>query len=574
MPFRKVKKVIGSHLKTRRGGVFAAVFLLLLLASFLGFFYRSSLERNKAIKEAVKIENQDLTKKKAVVPSGSQDYKIIQPKDAWPKILGAKIDPPDVHIGDIQKFSIAVFNDVPIVSVEADIETDNGNIKVPLSLVKSGAGLPAAEPLYALSDNDVLKDVRELGSITDNSSAVEAAPGSLTYAGSWKVRDTHDTTYHTTFIVTDSLKRKNSITIAWTDACGIPNAGSWTLSGDCVISSADGVDGGNVVIPAGSTLTLNSSFVYNPGNNIIINGALALGASGSLKKTYLWQIDADNDNYAASATQYAQDTAPAGGRRRSLLVTAQYDCNDASNTVYPGVTTSSGSCSCGSYASTCAESVGGSQSYTYCSTNGTYTSGSSGCTCTRSTTGTSCGTTSYGTCSPSSTCSGSGTQSQTTYTCSSGSCASSSTSVSCSVTPAGAGTSCGTTSYGAWGSWGSCTGSGSCPTSGTQSRLRSMTTYACNGSGSCVGTAGTDSESQSCSIDPTGWTCSPDVQSACTWPYGACVDVGDFTTTHYQCTSGGSCGSWVQYGTCLRSTNGNSCGPCNTCVNGSCVEGC
>lgn len=510
------------------------------------------------------------------IPIGHQTYEIYQPKSDGPKILKAEIDPVDVHVGDTQTLSLTVESMVSIASVTAEIETDKGSVNLPLSLSKSD-NLSFVHRPYLLNKDNYLVPENNLGDLKNNLSkdliANASSDTQLIYQGSWVVKDTHDTYYRTKFIVKDISEKVNSVTLAWSDACGISNSGDWVSSANCVIGSVDGVDNGNATVSVGNTLTLNSTFAFNPGKGVIVNGTLALGAGGQLKKTYLWQVDSDSDNYAPNSTEYAQDTAPAGGRRRYLLVTAQYDCSDTSSSIYPGVTTSSGSCSCGSYANTCSTSVGGSQSYTYCSSSGSYASGSSGCSCSRSTDGISCGSDSYGTCNRSSTCSGSGTQSKTTYACSGGSCANSSTTVSCSLTPTSAGTSCGTgtTTYGGWGS---CSGSGSCPTSGTQSRTNTVTSYACNGSGGCVTSTSYPTESQACSINSTGWACASDVVSSCTWPYGTCVNVGDFTTTHYNCNSSGSCVSSIQYGTCLRQTDGTSCGSCNTCSGGSCVSGC
>lgn len=155
--------------------------------------------------------------------------------------------------------------------------------------------------------------------------------------------------------------------------------------------------------------------------------------------------------------------------------------------------------------------------------------------CVRSSEGLSCGTASYGawgTCTPDSPNSCTGTQSRTVthYSCASGSCAPSSSTETqaCAIDP---GISCGSMQYG---SWGSCSGAGSC--SGTQSR--SVTTYACSGTGSCTPT--TTSESQSCVVPeasqcaPTNYgawgSCTPAVTTDCTGTQSR-------TVTSYTCVS-------------------------------------
>ena len=238
---------------------------------------------------------------KPTVPSGHQEYRIAQAAEALPPIRNAVIDPPDVHVGNTQHLSITVEADAPLPVVRAQIETDHG-IKI----------LP-------LTEEKVERNLR-------------------TYSGSWIVKDTHDTTYHTKFVVQDTQGHENSFVMAWTDACSIPQGGNWTLSSACTISSADGIDNGNVTISAGGSLTLNASFAYNAGFSVSISGgSVAIGSGQGFRQTNIWQVDADADNYISSSTQYLQDSAPTNGRRRYLLNTA-IDCNDGSASLYQNLT--------------------------------------------------------------------------------------------------------------------------------------------------------------------------------------------------------------------------------------------
>jgi len=126
--------------------------------------------------------------------------------------------------------------------------------------------------------------------------------------------------------------------------------------------------------------------------------------------------------------------------------------------------------------------------------------------CSRTTAGTSCGTTSYGSWGScggySSTCDETGTQSRsvTTYTCSSGTCGSTTGSGSQGCSRTTNGSSCASTSYGTWGTCGGY--SSTCDETGTQSR--SVTTYSCS-SGTCGSSTG--SQSQSCSRSTSGNSC-------------------------------------------------------------------
>jgi len=104
-------------------------------------------------------------------------------------------------------------------------------------------------------------------------------------------------------------------------ACAnVPMSGDYTVSSSCTFANpVDGVDEGGITINAGVTLTINAgqTIVWSPGHSIVINGAIAIADGAQLKQTYLWLIDADDDGYPDSMLQYAQDTPPANGKRRS-----------------------------------------------------------------------------------------------------------------------------------------------------------------------------------------------------------------------------------------------------------------
>ncbi len=576
------------------------------------------------------------------LPRGSDSFSVIQGGKVWPKIIRADINPVDAHINDVQHLSVTLESPVEIKSVQAIIYTDHRQVEV--DLAESSAPESVNQPSrYALNNRNGLR-IKSGEDLGVKSAAAEELLKTFYFSGSWKVEDTHNASYQTKLVATDVLGRSSSVALAWSDACGIPNDGSYTLSSNCTISSVDGVDNGDLVIATGTTLTLNSTFAYNPGKTVTLNGAVAIGSGGQFKKTYLWMIDGDADGYASNSIQYAQDSAPAGGRRRYMLVTSQYDCNDANASIYPGVITSSGSCGSCTYSATCANVGSGSYSYTYCSSNGSYTSASGSCTCTRDTTGAVCSSwsscsgsypsctgtqtasvCSAGTCSgttsqscnlangtfcsgwsacsgtiPSGSCSASGTQAastcsngscsgstsqscvltatngtlcgsygscsgsvaypncsasgiQTAPTCNSGSC-SGSTSRSC-VVYASFGTSCGSTSYG---TCGSCTYSSTCTNIG--SGTQSYTSYACNGSGSCISGSGT--QSCSCTRNTNGTACG-------SYSVSACSGSNYCSTANYVCSSG-SC-SFSSYSGCTACTCGCSCGTsscgCSTVYN-------
>jgi hypothetical protein len=289
-----------------------------------------------------------LPKPKFVLPNGKQTFQVNQAVGVWPKIIQATIDPPDVHVGNVQKLSVVVESPVGIASVVAEIQTDHKTITVPLELV---GPTPTAEILpakYYINGDNKLAFAGGGAPVAEKSGAhvAEAAePPALTYAANWTVEDTHNITYHTTFVVKDNAGKTNSITLAWSDACGIPASGNWTMSGSCSLTSDDGPASGNLYITAG-TLTLNSGVTlhFNPGYSVqITSGAAIVVASGA--KIYkdpswtgictptIWYYDADGDGYGTSGNTYYSCAWPGTG-----WTNVAGDCCDSDPYAHPGQT--------------------------------------------------------------------------------------------------------------------------------------------------------------------------------------------------------------------------------------------
>jgi hypothetical protein len=345
--------------------------------------------------EEPKSGNIESVSKKFILPAGAQTYEVIQNKSVWPKILEAKIDPVDVHVGDKQTLSIIVLSKEKIKEVVAYIETDNGTTTLPLNfigevsdndLLPKKYDLDDDNKLVILEDKDKYNFLKSIGFIFDKikplfGANAGASNGNLSdsnlnnqnesninypklkYENSWIVRDTHDKYYHTVFVIEDVLGNKNSITLAWSDACGIPNSGAWTISANCTISSTDGVENGNATINT-YTLTLNAPFVWNPGYSIIVgSGSIAVGSGGSLQKAYLFYTDSDGDGYYPNTTLNISLSSSVSGmvRRSNALGT---DCNDSNaslNTLKTGYVDNDGDGRAGTYVSNaCVVSVAGS----------------------------------------------------------------------------------------------------------------------------------------------------------------------------------------------------------------------
>lgn len=264
-----------------------------------------------------------------LIPSGLQVYQVSQAAEVWPKILQATIDPPDVHVGDTQKLSVIVEDSIPVTSVEAQIRTDNETITLPLTLAGPVSKGELAPAKYAV-DNDnrlvILDGAKDAASNIPNT-AFAADLQKLRYEGQWVVRDTHNTYYHTTFTAKDEAGKSSSITLAWSDLCGLPNGGDATISSVCTISGVtDGVDNGNLTVASSVTLSFSGVggvLAFNSGFHITINsgGSIVICSGCSIQKTNLWVIDQDRDGYASGTAQYAQNSSsglPTGAVRRSV----------------------------------------------------------------------------------------------------------------------------------------------------------------------------------------------------------------------------------------------------------------
>lgn len=225
---------------------------------------------------------------------------------ATPRFISADIQPRDVKVGDTQLLRATVSDADGIFSVIVRTELDHS--------VKSLALEPQA--------------------------GAQAGCTECTWSISWSVNDTSNRTYHTIFTARSTTGRENTVTIAWTDPCSPPLGGSWTLdAGSCTFSGVNGVDGGNLTIDSGRTMTLaaGTTFAHNLGTSITFGsggGSIARGDNTVIKRTNLWIKDADGDGVAPNTTdQLAQDTQPSTYRDRSTA-SGTADCDDAAANTY------------------------------------------------------------------------------------------------------------------------------------------------------------------------------------------------------------------------------------------------
>lgn len=289
-------------------------------------------------------KNIDLSRKRPDIPFGRQVFQVYQNENVLPKIWEAVIDPPDVRVGQKQKLSIVVESPYDIKEVKAITKLDKSTKTIYLKYIKDVSENDLSKRHFSVFNNEFIPK-NKLVELFDNFliRAFSGESSKKLYEVEWVVEDTHDEIYYTTFYVKDSKNNENSVTIAWSDPCNIPNGGDWNLGsyGNCTISSPDGVDNGNVTIQT-YTLTLNSTFVFNPGKTITISsGSIVVGSGGQIQKAYIYLQDADNDNYIpqSSYTQYTNSSASWSSpyKRRYLFSALNYsDCNDYDATIGAG----------------------------------------------------------------------------------------------------------------------------------------------------------------------------------------------------------------------------------------------
>jgi len=231
------------------------------------------------------------------VGEGYAEYKVSGGGD-FPQFKGVIIDPLDVHLGENQTFTARVYSPYNITEVTTNTQLDTQILNLPLEKIGTDA------------------------------------EGVETWSAIWNVYDTHSNTYRTSFIARDSLGNVNTVDLTWTDPCsGLTHGASSTLLDNCTVSQVDGLDTGNITIPTGKTLTLNSggTFAWTPGYSIILSGGkIALGSGGSLKKGYLFYYDGDTDLYSNNGTLVFDTSSTKTGFSRAKDVTSTSDCNDAS----------------------------------------------------------------------------------------------------------------------------------------------------------------------------------------------------------------------------------------------------
>ena len=295
-------------------------------------------------------------KKWGPLPEGVYAFQVTNSdKTEGPKFLEGKIDPLDVSVGDTQNMRVVVQDSVGIVSVTAEIETDKDTVVVPLKKT----GIVTYENLmperYAvqegqlkiLSKEDIELNYKQkiLAEKDGLIKSVRAAGGDKeVWEGSWVVRDTHTTTYHTVFKAKNTAGQEKSLTMAWSDPCfaNPPFGGNKNITSSCSFGAVgvgsygavDGWDGGNITLDPGvnvSSLETVGYFVWNPGKSITIgsNASFTLTSGHQLRQSCLYLTDGDLDGDALSSIRsYNDGCGTVSGKNRLQSIVSLSDCDD------------------------------------------------------------------------------------------------------------------------------------------------------------------------------------------------------------------------------------------------------
>lgn len=280
------------------------------------------------------------------IPEGSYEFTVSSEEGSYPRFTSGTIDPLDVKVGDIQKMRVTIVSPMPLAAVVAEIETDTTNETVQLELAgqKPVTVSEARKNPYVVAENGALSlAANEIATNLSIKTAQAQALVEYTYIGQWTVRDTHTETYHTTFTVSDTTQKSDSMTLAWSDpVCVFANG---VLQASCTVSSGvEGIDNRAMTFNSSFSVVLNggSVFAFNPGQKITIaNGGKFIFGGGKIQQFYLCQNDSDVDGYPNGSIAYVTSTsASCSGAYKRLytMTTTTLDCDPYNGNVYQGQT--------------------------------------------------------------------------------------------------------------------------------------------------------------------------------------------------------------------------------------------
>jgi hypothetical protein len=297
------------------------------------------------------------------------DFTVSSAPGAKISFLEGKIEPLKVSPGDTQRMRIVIQGVNGISSVIAEVETDHGTTTVELhktvltnwTTIKNGALQVLSRQQALVYHNQAIKTDASSSLI---SPALAASGDKEIWEGSWVVKDTSIRTYHTIFIAKDSENNERNLVLAWSDPAGWAAGGNVTATTSVSVSSVYGVDGGNLTIPAGTTITMLSggNLIFNQTQYITLQpavGAFAAGnivinAGGYIRSANVYYYDNDGDGWPAgtgglATTTYSTSASSStttinsvvysrGTRVQSIDPSLTLDCNDSNSSLYQNLT--------------------------------------------------------------------------------------------------------------------------------------------------------------------------------------------------------------------------------------------
>lgn len=258
----KSRRLIFKNIRNYSSQIKMLIVLLLIVAAVVsGMLYNGPaffISELNALSARKKIENKTsladtktpMMQKPATVSAEIKKIKLRKGSSEWtlqgplkkdtPFLYKAIIDPEEVAVNDTQSMTLYVKDDkYKIKSVIARIQTDRETVNHPLML--------------------------RSGDLHDGA-----------WYGTWTVRDTHETTYTTTFSAVNEIGKSAEARIGWTDpgcGCSTTAGAGCTISTTCSISGIEG-NGGAMTI-TGSVTVSQGALVFS---SLTLSGTVA--ASG------------------------------------------------------------------------------------------------------------------------------------------------------------------------------------------------------------------------------------------------------------------------------------------------------
>lgn len=321
------------------------IFIFVLVVAFAGLYlFKDQIFKVEKEPIGIVVENGQIEQwqKEAEEINGKAKngeflFKVAQAATTGPRFVSGKLEPENVLPGMTQIMEIKLTDSSGIVSVQADIQHDQGWDKVDLKLT-------------------------------------EGNEFEGTWTGEWLVHSTHDTFYKTIFTATNKEGQKDILTLAWKDSCPIGRAtipaenavllnypagpGSSCSVSEGAVGTMDGeikITGQVILSRTGSQsgyLVFGNKVTFTSGGKILLSGGVLIregnqtwtpGGQFYGRKAAICLPDRDNDGYwdknaLAGEFYFGTSTECQTDPRYKKItdLTNRGDCDDNNSSVIPG----------------------------------------------------------------------------------------------------------------------------------------------------------------------------------------------------------------------------------------------